>query len=286
MSAFDASDVREALSGCAIAGRWSIARTRSGSSRRTFTAVAGPQRLFVKFDVSIEALRRLSDLSVTPPVVGAGEYRGHSFVVQRHVGGRHPLPRWFHRHLPELGRLIRNYQIDPMLRQLAGSRTAPAHPAYVAAVLVDLENRSGRVLHPRPHSSLARGMNQLRERSATLRPVELVATHGDPNRKNFIVGTDAYLVDWDDLALSDPMRDIGPLLWWYVPPREWKDLPTEIGLDYDDAIRDRLYWWVAAESLDVALRLLEGGNGGAGAADFLDDFVAAINGQGNPHARI
>jgi thiamine kinase-like enzyme len=176
--------------------------------------------------------------------------------------------------------------MDPTLRTLAGSRTAPAYPAYVAAVVVDLEKRSGRVLHPGPHSSLARGMNQLRERFATLRPVELVATHGDPNRKNFIVATDAYLVDWDDLTLSDPMRDIGPLLWWYVPPNEWKDLLVEIGHDDEAGIRDRLYWWVAAESLDVALSLLEGGSGGAGAADFLDDFVAAINGQGNPHARI
>ena len=122
----------------------------------------------------------------------------------------------------------------------------------------------------------------LRRRSGDLLARGLVATHGDPNRKNLILTDGVYLVDWDDLALSDPLRDIGQLLWWYVPRNKWKHFFEHFGLDTDDA-PDGLYWWVAAESLDVAIKLAEGRDH-LHAQEFLDDFAAAIEQHANPHA--
>ena len=53
----------------------------------------------------------------------------------------------------------------------------------------------------------------------------LVATHGDPNPQNLLVSRFGItLIDWDGAALSDPLRDVGPLLWWFIPPTRWPEL--------------------------------------------------------------
>lgn len=48
-------------------------------------------------------------------------------------------------------------------------------------------------------------------------------------------------------------------------------------------MRDRLFWWTAEESLDVALSLHEKSH--AGAEEFLEDFRAAVQHRENPHAQ-
>jgi aminoglycoside phosphotransferase (APT) family kinase protein len=245
----------------------------------------GAQRLFLKFDVDAQALRRLADLAVTPPVLHAGEYHGHSFVVQPYLRGHHPRHRWFDRHHGDLVGLVRAYQRDGHLRNLTSPSIIPTHQALLNAVVDDLEHRSRINSHPRLSAKrLARAIGQLRTLSSNLHAAELVPTHGDPNRKNFVLADGVYLLDWDDLALSDPLRDVGQLMWWYVPPSRWDDFFSELGLDGDDAVRDRLFWWVAAESLDVALTLTRRGSRDS-ANEFFDDFAAAIEQRPNPHAR-
>jgi hypothetical protein len=32
-----------------------------------------------------------------------------------------------------------------------------------------------------------------------------------------------YLVDWDEVDLSDPWRDAGIQLWWHVPVARWTE---------------------------------------------------------------
>jgi hypothetical protein len=102
--AFAPKDVANILSESPFAGQWQISRARSGWSRRSFVAVDGPRRIFVKLDVAVGALRHLADLAVTPPVLHAGEYRGRTFVFQPYLGGRHPSHAWFDEHPRELGR--------------------------------------------------------------------------------------------------------------------------------------------------------------------------------------
>ncbi len=38
------------------------------------------------------------------------------------------------------------------------------------------------------------------------------------------------MVDWDDIRLSDPMQDIGLLLWWYVAREYWPAFFQNYGL--------------------------------------------------------
>lgn len=282
---FAPADAYEVLTMSRASGVWKVWRARSGWSQRTFVAFDGTQRIFLKFDVAVDALRRLAELAVTPAVLHAGEYRAHSFVIQAFIRGRHPHHRWFGRHLPELASFVGAYQRDARLRALVSPTTTLTHAKLVTGVLDDLELRSRSGISPPPqNAALSEAISQLRRLSTNLRATELVPTHGDPNPKNFILTDDLYLVDWDDLALSDPLRDLGQLLWWYVPRNRWHTFLELFGFDEGFRELDGLYWWVAAESLDVAMKVAERGDL-RGADEFLADFAAAIEQKANPHAR-
>lgn len=277
------ADGRAVLSTLRLLGAWKVSRARSGWSRRTFVAANGARRLFLKFDVAVDPLVRLGQLGVSPTVLHAGEYLGHSFVVQPYVEGRHPSVRWFEGHLPGLAALVRAYQSDARLRELASFAPPLTYQQHVAGVVDDLEARArSAAARQDADGGLLQAVGLLRRRSGDLHDTDLVATHGDPNRKNLILAEDLSLVDWDDLALSDPLRDVGQLLWWYVPRKRWRDFFELFGTEADGA-HDGLYWWVAAESLDVAIKLAERRNH-EHAQEFLDDFAAAIEQQANPHA--
>jgi hypothetical protein len=282
---FAPADAREVLSTSPVGGDWKVWRARSGWSQRTFVAFDGTRRIFLKFGIAVNALRRLAELGVTPAVLHAGEYRGHSFVIQAFIRGRHPHHRWFGRHLPELARLVGAYQRDARLRALVSPTTTLTHTKLVTGVLDDLELRSrGDITPPPQDAPWSEAIGELRRLSTNLRATGLVPTHGDPNPKNFILTNDLYLVDWDDLALSDPLRDVGQLLWWYVPRNRWHAFFELFALDDGPHELDDLYWWVAEESLDVAMKVAERGDLGV-VHEFMADFAAAIEQRANPHAR-
>lgn len=252
-----------------IGGGWRVSRFEDGSTSRSFVGAHGPHRRFVKPDTRTDVVERVAALGIAPPVVAAGERDGRSYVIQEWMKGASPERGWFTDELDAWADIVAAYQGDARLREMLGDAELPAE-VYADALV----RRASTSATP----EVARRVQE----SAPTRSVELVPTHGDPNLTNFLLAGDrAYIVDWDDAALSDPMRDIGQLLWWYVPEDHWPRALARFGLRDDTEARDRLYWWVAAESLDVALRLEAEGNQPA-ASGFLDDAVAALEHRPNP----
>jgi aminoglycoside phosphotransferase (APT) family kinase protein len=241
--------------------------------------------LFLKFDVAVDVLRRLADLGVAPPVLDSGEHRGHSFAVQPFVGGGYPPKAWFGAHLLEVTMLVSAYHADARLRELIAPSPEPQYHAHVTELLAGYDRRAQSAGSRGVDLGFAPAVARLREMSRELKATRLVPTHGDPNNKNFVMLNEvhALLVDWDDLGLSDPFRDVGQILWWYVPPPGWPAFLDRLHLDSDAEAMRSLYWWVGAESLDVALSLAEHGMHEKAAA-FIDDFEAALAQRPNPHA--
>ncbi len=107
----------------------------------------------------------------------------------------------------------------------------------------------------------------------------LVPVHADPNNHNIILlGKKIYLVDWDDILLSDPMHDIGLLLFWYVPKEKWEEFFKAYGSPFDE---DRMYWWIARGSFSIAHWFYER-NDFEKTAIFLNNFSAAVKKENNP----
>ena len=88
------------------------------------------------------------------------------------------------------------------------------------------------------------------------------------------------MLDWDDALLSDPMRDVGLVVWWYLAPDAWQRFFDAYGMPID---QDRLFWWVAKRSVELAL-FLDRRQARTSAQAFLADFYRALEHQHNPQA--
>ncbi len=224
-------------------GDWSVlAADGEGSGGRAWIATNGQRMLFVKSSVNAELLRVVADLGVAPRVVASRDIESGSIVAQEFIEGMSPDERWVDEHIERVVQLMRSFQGDSAVPGLS--------------------------IHPESEAG----------------PGELVLTHGDPNTSNFILDRDGrlFLLDWDDACLSDPMRDIGPLLWWYVRPDRWSTAldAAELG---DGHAHGSVYRWAAIRSFEVAEWLASQGNP-AEAANFARDGDAARAGMDNPRA--
>lgn len=261
---------------------WTVSRPVDGWGGTTFVASLEEDRVFVKFKVAIPILQRLAALEVVPPILYAGNVDSLAYVIQEFTDAPYPEWDWFAGHLPELALLLRTYQQDDAMHALLSARnlTRFADDLNWAEQCYRILREAFACLQE-PNSAYAQFLSQLAEAQTSL----AVPTHGDASRKNLLLAPDRiYLIDWDEVSLSDPMRDIGPLLWWYVPPARWVEFFQRYAAPLGYAVTERVYWWSARASLEVAHGLLERGYHDR-ARDFLEDFIAAVRREANPHAR-
>ncbi len=243
--------------------------------------------VFVKLAVSprlFPALRRLGEIEVAPRLLVAGSHDGQTFIVLERIEGTYPKKLWFGSHLPELARFVKAYQSDKELTELLKVDHSPGKQ-QISRRIEHLARRLEGATHARFESDEVLGaMDTFIEQGACLYEPFPVPTHADPNYKNILLTSGRlYMVDWDGLALADPMRDISLLLWWYVPKRDWTSFFEVYSPDAVDAdgLAARLYWWVACRSLSVALWFDERGDEGK-VQMFLTDFLAAVSRGDNP----
>ncbi len=208
----------------------------------------------------------------------------NSYVVQEYITGNYPDWRWFAHHLPMLAAFIKRYHNDQPLTSLLAANAPTSYAEHVARDLATLENQfislHTEEIYTRPElsqhlKSSKRGQNIYR----LFLWCRCILT---PTPKTSCSPTTSLLmVDWDDIQLSDPMRDAGLLLWWYVAQHQWHEFFEAYGVMMNDTLVERIYWWAARTSFAIALWHVEHGYD---CRAFLLDFLAAVNGESNPHA--
>ncbi|WP_164668319.1 phosphotransferase family protein [Virgibacillus doumboii] len=78
-----------------------------------------------------------------------------------------------------------------------------------------------------------------------------VVCHCDLNHNNILL-TDMgklYLVDWDNAMIADPAMDFGFILKWYVPQEDWEEWLHSYGVDMDESLIERMYWYLIMDAL-------------------------------------
>jgi aminoglycoside phosphotransferase (APT) family kinase protein len=265
---------------------WTFTRPQHGHQKECYIAQAGDLKLFVKFEVpAIEALERLGEIGVAPRVLARGESEGRNFVVQEYLPAPNPEPAWLANNLGQLAAFIRRYHQDEQLVDLLTTAEVTPNSQPVAKDLARLEARftplkAGGKLNS---TEIEESFEKLKVAGARLKTDSLVPVHAEPNIQNMLLqGDRLFMIDWDEIRLGDRMQDIGLILWWYVTPRRWPEFFDNYGLQMEQAILDRIFWWTAKASLTIAFWQLEHGYDGQA---FLVDFQAAVNGQPNPHVR-
>jgi hypothetical protein len=255
-----------------------------GMTSKCYIATSGSVELFVKLGEHGRAVRRAAELGIAPRVLASGSHDGTPYIVQDYLHGTHPDRGWFSRHLPQLAGLIRKYHHDPVLAALLGKDEAPSYVEYIDAELADLQAQLLGLPESACKAELVPLLAELKEQAQHLEPAGLVPAHADPNNTNFLlVGQRVYLLDWDRASLSDPLRDVGPLLWWYVPEEKWPEFFAAFSPGLGKQAARKVYWWAAWHSGMVALWFARLGYPEL-AQPFILDFRAALRGQANPHA--
>lgn len=259
---------------------WRITRPLAGVQKEAYIAQNEQYKLFVKFDAATPAWTRLAAIGVTPPVIATGTHAGRPYLIQVFVEGVQPDRVWLTRHIPAIARLIRRYHSDQPLAELLSVPHAQSYADHIHQEVATLEQAIAR---PSGDSFKTDHFRQVfarfREQSSRLQPVPLVPTHADPSPVNLLVTRHGLtMLDWDEVLLSDPMRDIGLIVWWYLPASTWPAFFAMYGAPID---RDRLFWWVAKRSLELAL-WLDARHADDPAQAFLDDFYRAVAHQHNP----
>ena len=262
---------------------WTITPTVEGQHKKSYLAQCAELKVFIKSGVPVVPLQRLSQLQVAPEIIGSGSIEGEPYVIQRYLAGAHPDRDWLTHRLPLLAQLIKRYHMDQQLTASLTEQTASTYEDHLQSGVEQLEKRldalDREVLHT---SRIAGALYTLQLQAQNFQAVKLVPVHPDPNTKNMlIVGDHLYLIDWDEITLSDPLRDIGLILWWYIPPQNWPEFFTAYGLQPDEASLRRIFWWCSYTSLAVAIWLAEHGHD---CRPFLQDFLAALAGENNPRA--
>jgi thiamine kinase-like enzyme len=82
----------------------------------------------------------------------------------------------------------------------------------------------------------------------------IVPTHGDPNHGNFMVNRQGALrlIDFEELALNNPVADLGVFLTWYADADHHPALLAGYPLADPDAVIDRMRVWVPLRYLGIA----------------------------------
>jgi hypothetical protein len=82
----------------------------------------------------------------------------------------------------------------------------------------------------------------------------IVPTHNDPNHGNFMVNRQGALrmIDFEELALNNPVADLGVFLTWYVDRDRHRELLTHYPLGEPDDILERMRAWVPLRYLTIA----------------------------------
>jgi thiamine kinase-like enzyme len=272
-------DVEEIIKKHFPDSQWNINEPPAGMSTQARIADNGREKVFIKFDVKTPALSRLSELGVTPSVVYDGTSEERPYIIQEFVEGEYPDRSWFSANLQTLAEFIKKYQQDQLLKDLLSKGGSESYEEHIQQTLTHLKNSiNDSKADIFETDEVKNGIDSLKERGRNLKPTTLVPTHADPNSKNFLLtNTGLTMVDWDDILLSDPMRDVGLMLWWYIPKDKWSTFFEYYGQDIDE---EKIYWWTARASLSIAAWFANRGDL-ANAKFFTNDFLLAIQGKDN-----
>ncbi len=82
----------------------------------------------------------------------------------------------------------------------------------------------------------------------------IVPCHNDPNHGNFMVNRQGALrmIDFEELALSNPVADLGVFLTWYADAEQHRSLLEHYPLANPNAVLDRMRIWVPLRYINIA----------------------------------
>jgi Phosphotransferase enzyme family len=224
---------------------WQISELR-GSQGKTRLASRGDEAVVVKqVDTPLAVMNRLSELGVTPAVLASGTHEGVPYLVQQVVTGPSPDHAWFAANVEPWAAMVGRYLNDEPLRGLVAAVPPFWRLAVPDAVALIDSQPAPRVAALR-EPAFATLIGRWRAQSAEIVRLPLRPIHPDPHWHNYVVADGrAYLLDWEYIDLSDPLRDVGYQVWGFLPRSLWATFLRGVGLEPSEELELAIFWWAA-----------------------------------------
>ncbi|MDQ2905992.1 MAG: aminoglycoside phosphotransferase family protein [Chloroflexota bacterium] len=261
---------------------WQIETPQRGFSfGKRFIAIAPDRKVFVRLRIDPRIIQFLSDARITPRYLAGGGFFDTCIAVQEYIEAVHPDRKWYAANMPTWAHMTKKLHSSSELRQYLPPVENETYRTLLAHYIHELKEEYQHVVTGRRERDVIEALiAQYEERVPAIQGAGLVPTHGDPGADNMLIApTNVYLIDWDSLHLSDPMRDVAQVLWWMYPRSLWDEMLDLFGIDLTDhQQRERFYLHMSTRALYVSLFFIQLGHE-HWAEKFLRDAQLALEQQ-------
>ncbi|WP_047981545.1 phosphotransferase family protein [Ornithinibacillus contaminans] len=218
-----------------------------GLTGEAYFAEKDDKRLFLKRNSS-PFLAVLSAEGIVPKLVWTKRMdNGDVVTAQEWLAGRALRPAEMKlQHVTDL--LHKIHQSTELLHMLVrlGKKPITADDRYHAIMKRLNKNQIRHASH-----EIQEGVSYLETNLSIARQERQTVCHGDMNHHNLLLTDDSrlYLIDWDNAMIADPIADYGMVLNSYIPKEEWNSWLEKYGVQMDNQLLIRMYWYLIADAL-------------------------------------
>jgi len=236
---------------------WQIQPPQRGfSSAKRYIARSSHATVFVKLGSDHRVLQLLSDAELTPRLLAGGAFGDTRITVQEFVEGYHPTREWYAGNMAAWAQIMHTVHQLPGLRHYLPASRDETYQSLLARYVEQVRAiYTPNNLQTHEREVVEALLVHYESRIPFVQGAGLVPIHGDPNADNLLITPrQVYLVDWDTMHLSEPMRDVALVLWWMYPASLWPELLARFRIDLaDPAQQERFYLHISVWALEVSL---------------------------------
>jgi len=225
-------------------GDWQIFPA-GGVTGQAFYACHENERLFIKRNSS-PFLAVLSAEGIVPKLIWTRRLEsGDTITAQQWVSGRKLKSEDMKSE--QVAKLLKKiHRSKPLLNMLRRLGKTPILPEKM---LEELESKFSPEL--KQNVDIQNTFTLLKKMLPEISYNNFSVCHGDVNHNNWILTdqNELYLIDWEGALIADPAIDIGPMLYWYIPKKDWEKWLSVYGMKLSPNLLKRMKWYVLYATL-------------------------------------
>ncbi|WP_370640479.1 phosphotransferase [Salipaludibacillus sp. CUR1] len=227
---------------------WQL-RPAGGATGEAYIAEQGNQKIFIKRNSS-PFLAVLSAEGIVPKLLWTKRLEnGDVITAQRWVDGRELKSYEMNndRVASLLSKIHQSRDLLDMFKRMGNHPLTPEHIHYK----VSRKSAEINIQDPFVKDALKWLEDNLPEYSED----NYVVCHADVNHNNWISNSEnhLYLIDWDCAQVADPALDLAPLLYVYIPKKDWGSWLGTYGVDITEALVKRMQWYMVGQCIENIL---------------------------------
>ena len=230
---------------CRLGKGWQITPAGGQTGEAYIALFEGQKKLFLKRNSS-PFLAVLSAEGIVPKLLWTKRMENGDVITAQHwLEGRELTP--LEMNSSSVAKLLRKiHSSKELLDMLKRINTAPLTPEVIIEDIkmkMNVENWS--------NSLVEDAVLYLEKEVNNVEYEHKVVCHCDINHNNLLLSKcdKLYLIDWDGAMIADPALDLGMLLYWYVPEKEWVTWLNHYGITLTENLKFRMKWYAISQTV-------------------------------------